>query len=259
MKILARDSPYMIPVQKGIVGIFDILGYENFLENNAVGEALGIVLDKFHEMPQSARSSVEKLGKEFRWNDILDNTKSIVMSDTIFMSSAYGSPPEGRRWQIWLVFLLQAAALQRKMFEFGLPIRGAISFGDYILKDSSFAGRPIIDAYRMGSQIEAAAIALTDEAAKEMESATADEGIPACFPVVEYLVPLKGCSPRRLHTLNFMLVGGTQSLKGDARQLVCECFWKHRKDIPPGAYDKLANTEMLLRFLQALWVKMYGP
>ena len=66
----------------------------------------------------------------------------------------------------------------------------------------------------------------------------------------EYLMPLKSGSPLRMLVLNPLTLLGPShiSLGTDIRQAVHEAFWGHGKDIPPSAYSKLFNTEMLLRF-----------
>ncbi len=39
-------------------------------------------------------------------------------------------------------------------------------------------------------------------------------------------------------------------LAGDLRQKILEYFWKHKKDVPQSAIQKVHNTEALLRFLK---------
>jgi hypothetical protein len=252
---------FMATHKTGIIGFFDILGYQSFLENNEVGDAVKTVLDSFLTMPKQCRDHFDQIlgKKDERANQILDEIESLIFSDTILLTCPYNSADDDETKLVrWLILNYQAATLQRKMFDSGLPVRGAISHGDYIIEKACFAGRPIIEAYRTCNLLDAAAVVLTKSAEDEIKRLHKirypDDQLSELFSniIVEYLMPMKGFEAKRLLTVNFALLetSAFQSLDGDERKLVSECFWKHNKDIPPSAYDKLNHTEMLLRFLK---------
>jgi hypothetical protein len=245
--------------RKGLVGYFDILGYQSFLDNNdASDEAVAKTLKAFKELPKSvselARATVKN---DHRWNAIITGTETLIFSDTILLTSAYAAEEDLETKEVrWLLFVYQCAIFQRTMFDFGLPVRGAISFGSYVVEDACFAGKPIVEAYRLTSKIDAALACFSKSATKEFEEVHKGEKVRTAFAgfACDYLVPLKTGEPARMAVINFAKPNGAQfqSLAGEERQLVSECFWKHRKDIPPSAYAKLTHTEMALRYLKGV-------
>ncbi len=246
----------------GLVGFFDILGYQNFAANNDVQDGVQSVLEALEGMPRFAQELAKRYlpKNDESVETILEQTKALVFSDTVLLTCPIvPNAPHKQRHARWLIFILQSAILQRKMFHFGFPIRGAISYGGFIRKDSCFAGRAIIEAYQLASKVDAAATIFTDSAKSAMDAHYAETGTEQAVRFaglcVEYLTPLKaekGSESRRRWTVNFarMTSGELESLTGDARELVAASFWKHNKDLPESAYAKLLNTELLLRYLR---------
>jgi hypothetical protein len=76
----------------------------------------------------------------------INKVETIVFSDTIIL---YENPEnmftEGVIDPSRLI--LKACLLLRFAFERGVPLRGAISYGDYFIHDKVFLGTPIIEAY----------------------------------------------------------------------------------------------------------------
>jgi hypothetical protein len=245
---------------KGLVGFFDILGYQNFVDNNDVEEGVKSVIEALEVMPKSVQEVAEKLLIKFDENtrETLAETQSLVFSDTIVLACPVdGNDTPRRQYARWMNFLIQAAILQRKMFHFGFPIRGAISFGAFMTGKSCFAGRAIIEAYKQTNKLDLAGVAFTDSGRKEMErllTQTPDTGTRKFAGLaVEYLVPVKEGEQVRRWTVNFaelFVPAAFPDLSGDARKLVSDCFWRHNKDIPQSALSKLTNTELLLRYYQ---------
>ncbi len=238
----------------GIVGFFDILGYQSFLENNDVGMAVRAVLEALSAEDIAVRENVKKFfaggtNEEFV-SQVLSEMESLVFSDTILLTSPYGLADHVDKKSIhWLIYLIYVATLQNRLFKFGLPIRGAIAVGEYIVIGTCFAGRPIVEAFRQTSDIDAAMILVAESAQKDLESYVK----PSTELVIQYLAPLKKGIPRRFWAINFASfpIGLGELLHGDERREVAECFWKHNKDIEPAALTKLANTELFLRFLKS--------
>ena len=242
--------------KKGIIGFFDILGYKNFLENNEVGEAVSEVLKTLAEMPIAAQAYVKKTVNSTQDSGPLPQTEHLVFSDTILLTSGYDEEESKERKELrWILFLFQTAVLTRKMFDYGLPLRGAITFGEYVVqtKGSCFAGRPIIEAYNSASGINVSAVILSKSADEEMSELSVDGDVKIAMEqwLVSYLVPMKAASPIRSKIIDFTVFKEPtfKSLDRDVRSLVFDCFSSHSKDVPPSVYEKLNNTEMLLRFL----------
>ena len=244
------------PRQSGLVAFFDILGYQNFVLNNDVEQGVLPILQALATMPTSLRSEYLN-GAPEAITAILDDTEHLVFSDTILLTCPVKADlSEADQLTRWFVFTLQAGLLQRKMFHFGFPIRGAITFGNFVREKSCFAGRAIIEAYQLVGELDAAAVVFSPQAgallSKLVQTQSSGDGALLARLAVEYLVPTKTLPPQRRWTVDFTRFGnaGFPSLEGDARALVAECFWKHNKDLPQSAYAKLTNTELLLRYLR---------
>ena len=250
------------PTDYGIVGFFDILGYQSFLDNNEPEEAASEVLeqilalsttipDTMRETIKGNKKLVEEMVNELRW---------LIFSDTVLLSIRLPHDDSDRRLAArWVVFIQAALILNRQMFDFGLPLRGVIATGRFLVKGTCFAGRPIIDAYRLANDLDLSGCVMTPRAFQEvadMADKRAQHGqlwatLPAFF--VPYLVPRKSGREEKLATLNIQAICLETSEKfgGDLRQLVYETFWKHRKDIPTDVMRKVTNTEQLLRYVRA--------
>jgi hypothetical protein len=242
--------------ENGFVGLFDILGYQSFLENNEPNEAMEEVLQALRSMPAAAVDSIAGTFTDTEFQKAVAVAKQIrhlIFSDTVLLT--LGLPEKhdkATRNGYLLVFLLQTIILSRKMFDFGLPLRGAITFGDYSVQDHCFVGKPIVEAYRTASRVDAAAVVLGDSCLNNANEAFGKYSSIGLM-LGEYLMPMKGGAPERKKVVNIAAfpVDGLR-LQGDERALVAECFWKHGKDIPPTAFQKLTNTEMLLRFFNRM-------
>jgi hypothetical protein len=245
-------SPEMeIEAKEGIIGFFDILGFKNYLKNDPnirSKQALNIVLKLRKELPQRVKERIpHQIMDEVQWN---------ILSDTIVLSIPYlkqtGADDDKQKMLRWMALLLSSVALMDYMFEKGLPIRGAIAWGKYFVHDSSMAGSAIIDALTLSQKLNLSAAVLCPDSEKELRRMNfelqAKFSDSICFP---YLVPTKE-GMKKLVVLNQWALNDFHSNNNDMRQLVAQAFWKHDKDIDEGAYEKLENTEMLLRHVNAI-------
>jgi hypothetical protein len=242
-------------VQSGIIGFFDILGYENYLHHNEPEEAARTVLAF---LPRAGSQAVEKLLKMFpdvqktdpsaeaRFREI----RWVVFSDTVLASLSFSEPEAIKdRKLACRSFTAAMSVFCRHMFAAGLPVRGVINFGDFVVQEACFAGRCIIDAYSFGKKLELAACVvhpLSEEQFKATRGGLAPDRL--VFP---YQIPTKDNSANRLLTLNYVTWGkelGFEDMSGqDIRQAVLSAFWRHNKDLPLSAMNKLENTEVLIR------------
>lgn len=247
--------------QRGIVGFFDILGYQSFLENNEASEAVIGVLNALLGMPAKARQMCLCVSDdEELWKRFFSQIHPLIFSDTILLSIPFDSKDdELSKKAKWFALLLQTMVLQRQLFDFGLPIRGAVAVGDYVFQQSCFAGRPIIEAYKTAQDLDLAAVVLTDGAYSELSAFLCDKTFRDVIePILkDYAIPLKNSQSKRFKTVDFTWFGNPnlKNFREDATKLVAECFRRHNKHIPAKAHTKLENTEKLIRFLtsQPFW------
>lgn len=255
--------------QYGIIGFFDILGHQNFVENNedVAGEATEKVLNFIVNLEKNIQSHVRNILKNSKnFKKLVDEIKFLVFSDTILLTTTYArNEGNDRKTDRWILFLVASLKLNRWMFEYGLPLRGVVTTGSFRVKEHCFAGKPIIDAYKLCHDLDLAACVMTDNAYREVMNlvdSSKREKIKKLLDafVIEYLIPRKSGKADKLPTLNSLTLRGlkpkskktnvkSKDNKIDIRQYVFNSFWKHNKDIPQEALSKVANTEQYLRYI----------
>ncbi len=88
----------------GLIGFFDILGYQSFLKNNSATESALKVLEIITGVPDEVREKIaktskamgEKKGKE-KYLEVEKSLKHIVFSDTIVLTLSYPADPD-EKW-----------------------------------------------------------------------------------------------------------------------------------------------------------------
>lgn len=249
----------------GIVGFFDILGYQSFLANNAP-DAAEKVVSKLIGIEDSMGTEMRKAFSHHQTpekvEELIGLIHWLVFSDTIVLYSHFDDQDKpSTRSNRWLVFNFVCILLWRKMFEYGLPLRGVIHTGDFLVQRACFAGRAIVEAYQLAEDFDLAACAYSPKAFTELiehANATNHEVMWSYIPtqIFEYLVPRKMSPSVRMHVINpltIILQDQNRYMKGDISQLVHEVFLKHNKDIAAQAIPKLENTERYLRAAKGIF------
>ena len=240
---------FRLEKHSGFVAFFDILGYQSFLQaknspEDAVKRVLSAIVNAKQEVPKHA---IEKF--KLDESDLAD-VRWLVFSDTILIAVTVkdGEDDDMKQFKFILLIAL-CGVLQRYMFDFGLPVRGAITEGDFFLtsKEACFAGLPIIAAYELCSKLDLAACVIETEVARKYIKH--DWETP-----INYRIPLKGGGEADYYTVTPIMHHPDGSWKGkDIRQLVAESFWDHGKQISRPAQIKLENTELLFRRFKLLF------
>lgn len=251
------DSIMKDSTETGLVGFFDILGYQNLLEKNEPEAIAEDVLPMLTGIGQSVSEDLKLLGKKDEDEAIPDHSKQfiedmnwLVFSDTVLLTLPVKEPNPSLRYGAWLTFFMACIGLQSRLFNAGLPARGAIDFGKFFVKDTCFAGRTIVNAYRLSDELELAACVLTDAAATELHSVCDGLGEDTGYSmwgtfVLEHLIPTK---TRERHMLTLM--AHTYNLQApNIHQAVMAAFWGNNKDLPVAVREKVTNTEQWLEFL----------
>lgn len=247
----AQDQPAtsQLTAQSGIVALFDILGYQQFLAANPPQMAAERVLSFLSALPDTCAASLKELlgkgdpriVKELESHSI----KWLVFSDTILLTCPLEGDQEtlGKRW---LTFLGHCGMLSRQMFEYGLPIRGAVAVGTFFIQGLCFAGIPIVEAYNLLTQLDIAACVMTESARTEIIRDLEGRLTRPIALAYDYLIPLKNSSEKIMFVIP-PLAPSIFNNAEDIRQYVNDAFRGHGKDLPREAYQKMVNTEMFLR------------
>jgi hypothetical protein len=249
----------------GAVAHLDILGYQSFLDANPKSELEDQVLQFIGNIGGEVISD-EFDGMVFSKANLEKDFQSLVFSDTIVLAvecAKFASDLEesvgAKALAAQLSLMVKVSLLSRKMFEFGLPVRGAIDFGDYKIAGNSFTGNALISAYRLGQIPNLACTVISEKFYNNMvlwaESGSIKgsiDKIEEAGQFYEYNVPTK-TGRQIMRCLNFCcknhLSGDFNNLCSiDLRDWVLSSFWKHGKQMDDGAELKAFNTEMFLRY-----------
>ncbi|MDD5024216.1 MAG: hypothetical protein PHN79_03835 [Methanoregula sp.] len=140
------EPPSTISREKisGFFALFDILGFKEILKNNDLEYLENIIANLLDTLDSEAVTiggldpdQVLSMGK----------TKSIVFSDTIILYEDARQMNDGTIPCIGPSIIPKSSILLRLAFEAGIPLRGAISYGDYLISEKYFLGQPIVEAY----------------------------------------------------------------------------------------------------------------
>ena len=243
----AQEKMEEAKTKNGLIGFFDILGYQSFLENNDAETAASEVLHTINSIDTKVSSgliaSVKEPGEELK--EVVDSIQWLVFSDTILMAMEWDEASTHK----WAVFTAAALELCRQMFDFGLPLRGAIKNGKYLVSKSCFAGRAIVDAYHAETTLNLAGCTIDERIIEIVKGRLSPELIETV--AVGYMAPLTDGQYKKMFLLNYLLPHGDLPKPNavDIPQMVLNSFWAHRKDITESAEIKARNTERFLRFL----------
>ena len=249
---------------KGAIVFLDILGYQSFLENNSATESALRVLELITTLPKTTHAELSKSWIDGKFDKtVVDSLQHVVFSDTVVLLLPYGTDDESRIRASVAYLVVCAGVLATKMFDAGLPMRGAIHEGEFIVKESCFAGRGIVESYRLCSQLDFSGLIVSPELLGRL---TADQDTARPFFhkeffrrfVVPILSPLKiGKSERleeqRLTHLNWLMFTAGHlraQLESDVIQCVMSRFWAHDKDCPTSVDGKIRNTCKMIRRLR---------
>lgn len=241
--------------KEGLVGIFDILGYQYIIDTDKINDAADLISNTLLTLPQNKADELRAYFKDGREADYYyltkENLKWRIFSDTILLSFTFTlkEHPDFASMD-YKFFLHYVSLLLRSAFDAGLPLRGAIDYGKFYIKENCFAGKPIINSYRLSQKLQLSGCAMTKELQEfltDIESAEALKQVEFPF-VLPYLVPLKENIPEKLRLINWLCPLPDWKITCDLRQYVAEKFYAHNKDIPREALPKLENTEMTLRY-----------
>ena len=115
--------------QVGLVGYFDILGYQNLLEKNEPEDIAKSVLPLFKKIDTKVikdlalglSGTLSELKLEEIEQTLKNSMKWLIFSDTVLLTMPVEDLDSDGNW---LIFLLACLHLLRKMFQAGLPLSG---------------------------------------------------------------------------------------------------------------------------------------
>lgn len=240
-------------VKEGLVGFFDILGYKKIAQSDNFELVAGVMKSILSLPTFSKKILLERFEGDVKERDIIEDfQKGIeyrVMSDSILLTIPFWPQKIEEkdalvRSYLWVAFLVHVIYLIRTSFDRGLPLRGSIALGKYILDETCFAGSAVIEAYDLATSLDFSGCVLTEECGKAFQKDFKDSGLPSQNLVFECNVPLKKRFERKLYVISWM---SEQSRPIDLRQFILEKFNSHGKMLSVKDYRKLDHTEINIR------------
>jgi hypothetical protein len=200
-----------VSAKKGLVACFDILGYRAIQPRLAFDTWKGLVAEFV-----KARNNAREAGQFVSIH---------VFGDSIFVFAPLNVT----------AFMSYCRMVFWKSFEAGMPLRGAISGGDYFESfefGPIYAGLPVIEAHEFSNALEVSACVLTPSAERWLPITDPDEDVQRLS------VPLKNVGKQNLLVMKpYHPVPAVKVIKA---------FSAHDKPIGPAVLAKLNNTVELL-------------
>jgi len=268
-----------IVVRNGAVALFDVLGYQELLFNNTVEKAVTLARENLVALPETIEATTyQALGID--QNGFLaahvHDLQWLIFSDTILLALEFPSRrfpfpcpktiPRNLRPELqqifvtnsqWIVFLNVCAALMRQLFAKGLPLRGAIHFGEYYVDPQCFAGLPIVTAHRDASQQDWSGCTVDDSIQaqyKQILQSTGADKPGARWVLIDYPVPTKQGTTEIRSVINWAWLRGSpfvKKLRTEPSKFVRDSFSAHKKNLSPQVELKLQNTETFIRHINS--------
>lgn len=237
-------------LRDGIVGFFDILGYQNIIDNNDIENVSKIVTDILLNLGNNVRMNIiEQINDKALYNRYAEGMDIRLISDSILLTLPYNSEDIRERNRQSLICVAAAQEILNMTFKKGIPVRGAMNCGKFYLEESCFAGKPLIECYRVGQSLDFSGCAmLTDleNVCREYENNGSDFNILTTPLAMKHYCPLKSEKFKEMYIVTW----GHYMIKDDIRQVVYEGYKMHNKDIGIGVARKIENTEYILRTIK---------
>lgn len=242
------------------MGLFEVMGYQKIIDNNQIIDVTKIISETLMKLPEKTYKSMLPLPKEIASfsQGRLKKMQTLIFSDTILL--VFPFDPEldlFARATEYLLFFIYTAYFLRTAFDSGLPLRGAIDSGEYVIARSDmgscFAGQPIIEAYRLSTKLQFSGCVLTNHFYSQLKTdLKQDEALRKenLKLFLSYLVPLKKNEEERMGVINWLCPFGDWTIPDDLRQYVIRAFHRHSKDVPRNVIPKIENTEIMLRYFK---------
>jgi hypothetical protein len=240
--------------QRGLVAYFDILGFGQVVANE--------YLEKTARLVESALLDVPALvEKQMQRTDYTANLHWKIFADSILLWPSFSDMERKDAYHMHQFFHV-CAALMQLMFKAGLPLRGAISEGDFFIRKHCFVGKPISDCHDLAEKTAWTGCVITTPVGEKLQKMWRMPGHnwktimeQVCL---KYPVPLKNAKKRARYLVIkwFHLNRWTMTDETDPRISVevNRSFRSHGKKIGRKEIEKVENTKAFLEFVDSVYV-----
>jgi len=247
----ANGVIHMIKV--GLVAFLDILGYKNIITNNEINIVAELITDILIELPNTSFEKLNAINTDpvasKRQQLEVNSIDSIIVSDSILLTMEIDPTfPIGKKFVKSIFFISCVSQLLKTAFDSGLPLRGAIDYGEFFIKNNTFAGVPIVNSYHLGERLNLSGCALTNECSNEMNywaENLKDTYNPICFNCITQLKN----EDVQLDQVNwYMPFPGWGENNENIFKYVLDKFGSHKKNIDDRVREKMHNTVRSILF-----------
>jgi len=255
----------------GFVGFFDILGYSQIMLNNNIHKTSQFVSDTLMNIPRNLIQRLRDISANMseqetnpypydaeEWQSMLDKIQWIIFSDSILITMPMSPGLDTlEQTSLYLAFSTVCASLLNQTFFAGFPLRGGVSIGEFFIEDRCFAGRPIINAYRVAQDLEMSGCVLDEsvdafvsELRRNLVQNQDNDALSRLDQTtILYIAPTKLGEDERYRAINWVTLDspGFHAFRDDVRDATLKAFLMHNKIAVPSVQGKITNTEMFIR------------
>ncbi len=255
-----QDQPASVMLRKprqvrGFIALFDVLGFKSFCQHNADQKVAHEVLTTIDLVPEGMTGLLSHSLGQGKNNQaaqqLVSNLDWLVFSDTILVTLPQA---EEARPDLLLLFFSACATFNRLMFDRGLPIRGSILLGDFLLGNRCVAGRVLVDALDQIHDLEAACTIVGNDVWALLHDRFHGDG--KWEPFILGMMPRHPIrcksGTKTLSTLNWFNTRiGTDPDPKNMQEYVMTSFLAHGKQLDASAFAKARDTaELFEKFTQ---------
>jgi hypothetical protein len=131
----------------------------------------------------------------------------------------------------------------RCTFTAGIPLRGAVSHGEFFFYKHCFAGQPIISAYRYANNLECAGCCLVPNTAQDIRGIVRSSSVAACQTIIFHLLDSYHIATKVMHNRPMLVLDYNKfNSLAEIPSITSKSFRSHNKGLPMVARSKLRNT-----------------
>lgn len=253
------DKPRSI---RGFLAVFDVLGFKSFCLNNSDFAAARDVLAIIDLVPESMRGFLSTMlqtpieAAKGTLSSLVSTMTWLVFSDTIAIALPHN---ENDRRDPTIAFIVACAFLNKLLFLNGLPVRGAIFYGDFLLGNRCVAGKVVVEVLEQLQDLEAACTVMSNDAWVRFndilkKSLPAKPGSMDISDAILWMLPRSSIICKSgvstFATLNWFNFSSTGTASPEpepegCERFVIEMFTAHGKQLDAKALQKARNTASL--------------
>jgi hypothetical protein len=249
-----NDKPAIVLLKKprqmrGLVAVFDVLGFRSFCQHNTDQKIAEEVLTTIDLVPEAMNglltNSLYQGKNPGKTEEFVSKMEWLVFSDTILVTLPQA---EEARLDLIIVYFGACAIFNRIMFDRGLPLRGSIQLGSFLLGNRCVAGRVIVEALDQLHELESACTAVSDGTWAHLHDRfNKDDNKEMTASMLLGMLPRESirCKSgiKKLAVLNWFNVRqGNTPNPPDLKKYVMDAFLAHGKQLDASAFNKAQDT-----------------